>query len=214
MGHPVFARLYERMAPSLEQAGGAAHRDELLADLHGRVIEVGAGSGLCFAHYPNTVSEVVAVEPEPSLRRAAQSAAQSVETAIAVVDGRAEQLPADDAAFDAAVVSLVLCSVPDPATALNEIHRVLRPGGELRFYEHLRSEDPGQGPSPGPGRLDLAPRLGRLSSQPRHPNRHRRCRVLARLVSPLRVPALRPVRSSIAPCHRSGVDDIVSARHV
>jgi ubiquinone/menaquinone biosynthesis C-methylase UbiE len=144
VGHPVFARLYERMAPSLDRAGGAAHRDELLADLHGRVIEVGAGSGLCFAHYPNTVSEVVAVEPEPSLRRAAQSAAQSVETAIAVVDGQAEQLPADDAAFDAAVVSLVLCSVPDPAAALNEVYRVVRPGGELRFYEHVRSEDPGQ----------------------------------------------------------------------
>jgi ubiquinone/menaquinone biosynthesis C-methylase UbiE len=144
VGHPVFARLYERMAPSLDRAGGAAHRDELLAGRRGRVIEVGAGSGLCFAHYPNTVSEVVAVEPEPSLRRAAQSAAQSVETAIAVVDGQAEQLPAAAAAFDAAVVSLVLCSVPDPGAALSEVRRVLRLGGELRFYEHVRSGDPGQ----------------------------------------------------------------------
>ena len=144
MGHPVFARLYERMAPSLDRAGGAAHRDELLAGLRGRVIEVGAGSGLCFGHYPNTVSEVVAVEPEPSLRRAARSAAQSVQTPIAVVDGQAEHLPSDDAAFDAAVVSLVLCSVPEPRAALSEVRRVLRLGGELRFYEHVRSLDPGR----------------------------------------------------------------------
>jgi ubiquinone/menaquinone biosynthesis C-methylase UbiE len=144
MGHPVFARLYERMAPSLDRAGGAAHRDELLADLRGRVIEIGAGSGLCFAHYPDTVTEVVAVEPESSLRRAAQSAAQSVEIAISVVDGQAGRLPVEDASFDAAVVSLVLCSVSDPGAALSEVRRVLRPGGELRFYEHVRSEDPGQ----------------------------------------------------------------------
>jgi ubiquinone/menaquinone biosynthesis C-methylase UbiE len=149
VGHPVFARLYERMAPSLDRTGGAAHRDELLAGLSGRVIEVGAGSGLCFAHYPDTVREVVAVDPEPSLRRAAQCAAQSVEKAIGVVDGRAGQLPADDASFDAAVASLVLCSVPDAGAALREVRRVLRPGGELRFYEHVRSEDLGQaGPYP------------------------------------------------------------------
>jgi ubiquinone/menaquinone biosynthesis C-methylase UbiE len=144
VGHPVFARLYERMAPSLDRAGGAAHRDELLAGLRGRVIEVGAGSGLCFAHYPDPVTEVVAVEPEPSLRRAAQCAAQSVETAIDVVDGQAERLPIEDASFDAAVASLVLCSVPDLRAALREVRRVLRPGGELRFYEHVRSMDPGQ----------------------------------------------------------------------
>jgi ubiquinone/menaquinone biosynthesis C-methylase UbiE len=144
VGHPVFARLYERMAPSLERAGGAAHRDELLEGLSGRVIEVGAGSGLCFAHYPDTVTEVVAVEPEPSLRRAAQNAAQSVDASIGVVDGHAGALPGEDASFDAVVASLVLCSVPDPEGALREVRRVLRPGGELRFYEHVRSEDPRQ----------------------------------------------------------------------
>jgi ubiquinone/menaquinone biosynthesis C-methylase UbiE len=144
MGHPVFARLYVRCAPGLDRAGGAAHRDELLASLSGRVVEIGAGSGLCFAHYPDTVSQVVAVEPEPSLRRAAQSTAQSLETAIDVVDGYAERLPVDDASFDVAVASLVLCSVRDPTAALSEVRRVLRPGGELRFYEHVRSEDPGQ----------------------------------------------------------------------
>jgi ubiquinone/menaquinone biosynthesis C-methylase UbiE len=144
VGHPVFARLYERMAPSLERAGGATHRDEPLAGISGRVIEVGAGNGSCFAHYPDTVAELVAVEPEPSLRRAAQSAARSVDMPIGVVDGHASALPGEDASFDAAVASLVLCSVPDPEAALREVRRVLRPGGELRFYEHVRSEDPGQ----------------------------------------------------------------------
>jgi len=144
VGHPVFARLYERMAPSLERAGGATHRDEPLAGISGRVIEVGAGNGSCFAHYPDTVVELVAVEPEPSLRRAAQSAARSVDMPIGVVDGHASALPGEDASFDAAVASLVLCSVPDPEAALREVRRVLRPGGELRFYEHVRSEDPGQ----------------------------------------------------------------------
>lgn len=141
MGHPVFARLYERFAPSLDRAGGSAHRDELLAGLSGRVIEVGAGSGLCFAHYPASVTEVVAVEPEPSLRQAAQRAAGTVDIPIRVVDGRADRLPAEDFSFEAAVASLVLCSVPDPGAALREIRRVLRPGGELRFYEHVRSSD-------------------------------------------------------------------------
>jgi len=142
--HPIFARLYARLAPAAEKAGVAAHRDELLAGLAGRVIEVGAGSGLCFSHYPATVNEVVAVEPEPHLRRLAERAALDAAVPVRVVDGTAEELPADDGSFDAAVVSLVLCSVVDQRRALAEISRVLRPGGSLRFYEHVRSKTPRQ----------------------------------------------------------------------
>ena len=119
-----------------------AHRDELLAGLTGRVLEVGAGSGLCFGHYPDTVSEVVAIEPEPYLRRLAEQAAASAPVPVSVIGSRAERLAFDDGAFDAVVASLVLCSVPDQQTALAETHRVLRPGGQLRFYEHVRSGDP------------------------------------------------------------------------
>ncbi|SHN13944.1 class I SAM-dependent methyltransferase [Cryptosporangium aurantiacum] len=135
--HPIFARLYERYSAAVERSGYAEHRRDLLAGLHGRVIEVGAGNGLNFAHYPGTVTEVIAVEPEPRLRATAQKAASSASVPITVLDGSAEALPADDNTFDVAVASLVLCTVPDQATALSEIHRVLRPGGRLRFLEHV-----------------------------------------------------------------------------
>ena len=116
------------------------HRGELLAGLSGRVIEVGAGTGNNFAHYPATVEDVVAVEPEPYLRERARAAAARADVEIEVVDGIADRLPADDASFEAAVACLVLCTVPDQASALAELRRVLRPRGELRFYEHVRSD--------------------------------------------------------------------------
>jgi ubiquinone/menaquinone biosynthesis C-methylase UbiE len=140
--HPVFARIYQRLGKAAEAKGAAAHRDELLAGLTGRIIEVGAGNGLNFLHYPPGVTEVVAVEPEPYLRNRAAEAAKDAPVAITVVDGTADQLPADDASFDAGVASLVLCSVDDQATALAELGRVIRPGGELRFYEHVISDRP------------------------------------------------------------------------
>src|SRR4051794_2879280 len=140
--HPIFARLYAKTSPSVEAKGAAAHRDELLAGLAGRVVEVGAGNGLNFAHYPAGVTEVVAVEPEPYLRARAREAAADAAVAVTVVDGIADALPAPDGAFDAAVASLVLCSVPDQASALREVRRVLRAGGELRFYEHVVAERP------------------------------------------------------------------------
>jgi ubiquinone/menaquinone biosynthesis C-methylase UbiE len=96
-----------------------------------------------FAHYPPAVTAVIAVEPEPHLRASAVAAARRAPVPVEVVDGVAESLPAPDGSFDAAVTALVLCSVPDQATALAEIHRVLRPGGELRFYEHVRADQPG-----------------------------------------------------------------------
>jgi ubiquinone/menaquinone biosynthesis C-methylase UbiE len=141
--HPVFARVYGRLAPGSDASGTAAHRDELLAGLEGQVIEVGAGSGLSFSHYPASVEGVLAVEPEPYLRRLARDAATTAPVPVRVVEGTAEDLPAVDGSFDAAVVSLVLCSVPDQRTALRELHRVLREGGWLHFYEHVRSGQPG-----------------------------------------------------------------------
>lgn len=133
--HPLFARLYMRTATAAEDT----YRGRLLADLSGRVIEVGAGHGLNFAFYPETVERVLAVEPEPVLRAAAVEAAAEARGEIEVVEGVAGRLPAPDESFDAGVASLVLCSVPDQQQALAELRRAIVPGGELRFYEHVVS---------------------------------------------------------------------------
>src|SRR3954470_8369162 len=138
--HPLFARLWIKASPKAEDKGAGAHRDDMLAGLSGRVLELGAGNGLNFAHYPATVTEVVAVEPEPTLRAAAQTAAGEAPVPVRVVEGVADRLPAEEGEFDAAVASLVLCSVPDQASALAELKRVIRPGGDLRFYEHVKPE--------------------------------------------------------------------------
>lgn len=141
--HPLFARFYGWVSPRMERGGFGERRDQLLAGLAGRVVEVGAGNGMNFSHYPPEVTHVLAVEPEAHLRGMADDRATRAHVPVEVVDGTAEQLPAADAGFDAAVVSLVLCTVPDPARALAEIRRVLRPGGELRFFEHVRADTPG-----------------------------------------------------------------------
>jgi len=136
--HPLFARAYHRLARAMERDLGDRRR-ELLSGLSGRVLELGAGNGMNFGHYPGAVEEVVAVEPEPYLRARAQPAAQAASVHIVVEDAIADELPHAAGSFDAVVACLVLCSVPDPAHALAELGRVLKPEGELRFLEHVRS---------------------------------------------------------------------------
>lgn len=139
--HPLFARFYKRLSEAADVRGGvAAHRLELLAGLTGRVVEVGPGNGLNFPRYPAGVSQVVAVEPEAHLRAEAVGTARHAPVQVGVVGGNALDLPLADGSCDAAVCSLVLCSLPDVPRALAELRRVLRPGGELRFYEHGSAE--------------------------------------------------------------------------
>ena len=91
--HPIFARVFARAGPAMDAQGALEHRRALLAGLAGRVLEVGAGNGLNFAHYPPAVTELIAVEPEPYLRVLAETAAQQAAVPIRVVDGTADALP-------------------------------------------------------------------------------------------------------------------------
>jgi ubiquinone/menaquinone biosynthesis C-methylase UbiE len=136
-----FSRMWVRMKDVEEQV---ENRRRNLAGLSGRVIELGAGDGRNFALYPPEVTEVLAVEPEPYLRERAETAAHAAPVTVTVVSGQADHLPAEDASFDAGVASLVLCTVPDQASALAELRRVIKPCGELHFFEHVHSNRPRQ----------------------------------------------------------------------
>jgi ubiquinone/menaquinone biosynthesis C-methylase UbiE len=139
--HPLFARLYSRvLAPTIAKQGGEELRRRLLARLEGTVVEVGAGTGANFAHYPDEVTRIVAVEPEAYLR---EQAASHTDERVELRDALATDLPVGDGEADAVVFCLVLCSVDDQAAALAEARRVLRPGGELRVLEHVRAHEPG-----------------------------------------------------------------------
>jgi ubiquinone/menaquinone biosynthesis C-methylase UbiE len=138
--HPLFARLYSWiLAPSMAKHGGEDLRRRTLAGLKGTVVDVGAGDGANFTLYPDEVERIVAVEPEPFLReRASGHADERVE----LRDTVASSLPVADGEADAVVFTLVLCTV-DQEAALAEARRVLRPGGELRFLEHVQAHEPG-----------------------------------------------------------------------
>jgi SAM-dependent methyltransferase len=141
ISNPFFVWFYRRASRTAEKRGESEHRKRALEGLSGRVVEIGAGNGANFDLYPDTVGEVIAVEPEPRFRKLAEQAAGAASVPVTVTAGLADRLPLEDASVDAGVASLVLCTVPDPAAALAELRRVLRPGGELRFYEHVHARE-------------------------------------------------------------------------
>ncbi|MDE8587065.1 class I SAM-dependent methyltransferase [Arthrobacter sp. NQ4] len=137
--HPLFARAFARAVAGMDRRGAAEHRRRIVAGLQGTVVEIGAGAGSSFPLYPPAVTHVLALEPDDYLRSVAEKAAASASVPVTVVAGAAEHIPAPSGSVDAVVASLVLCSVGDQATALAEIRRVLKPGGTLAYYEHVRS---------------------------------------------------------------------------
>ncbi len=139
----VFARLYDPLFFVGEHRGMARRRRALLAGARGRVLELGAGTGLNVGHYPAGLEELVLTEPVgPMVDRLERRVARAGRPEARVVVAGAEALPFADASFDTVVSTLVLCTVPDPEAAVREVRRVLRPGGRLHFVEHVRSEHP------------------------------------------------------------------------
>jgi SAM-dependent methyltransferase len=135
----IMAVLYDPFLWLGEVAGMRRRRRTLLAEAYGRVVEIGAGSGLNIAHYPDAVDELVLTEPEPGMRRKLARRLDRQARAARILDAPAERLPLADASVDTVVSTLVLCTVDDPESALREVARVLRPDGRLLFVEHIRA---------------------------------------------------------------------------
>jgi len=137
-----FAALYDVVLKGTEEAGLRDMRRGTLSKASGRAIDIGAGTGANLMLYPDAVTDLVMAEPDPDmakrLRRKAGEAGREVE----VIEAGAENLPFDDSSFDTAVFTLVLCTIPNPAAALEEAARILKPGGQALFLEHVRSDDP------------------------------------------------------------------------
>lgn len=138
----IFARVYDSAFVLAEWRGLGDLRRDLVGRSNGRVVELGAGTGLNMRHYPETVTDLVLTEPDPHMAAKLRRRARSQSPEISVVEARAERLPFEDASVDTVVATLVLCTVDDPDRALAEVARVLRPGGQFLFAEHVRSVSP------------------------------------------------------------------------
>jgi SAM-dependent methyltransferase len=143
--HRVFAAIYEHLLAANEDAGLRELRAGLLRSARGRTLEIGAGTGLNLAHYTHEVTELVLTEPDPAmakrLRARLDGDASLAPAGAKVHEAAAEALPFPESSFDTVVTTLVLCSVHDPEAALAEVARVLKPGGDLLFAEHVRDAD-------------------------------------------------------------------------
>jgi ubiquinone/menaquinone biosynthesis C-methylase UbiE len=137
----IFAAAYDPMFASMERAGLTDLRRQVVGQASGRVLEIGAGTGLNLALYADDV-ELVLTEPEAPMAARLRRRLAAEGRRAEVVEAPGERLPFADGSFDTVVVTLVLCTVPDVAATLAEARRVLRPGGSLLFLEHVRSEDP------------------------------------------------------------------------
>jgi ubiquinone/menaquinone biosynthesis C-methylase UbiE len=142
LGDSFFAMTYDRMIGKTEEAGLRDMRKRLLADAKGRVLEIGGGTGANLPWYGPEVESLTMTEPSTPMVRRLERRRTELGATATVLRAPAEDLPFESGTFDVAVSTLVLCSVDDQPRALRELRRVLRPGGTLLFFEHLRAQDP------------------------------------------------------------------------
>jgi ubiquinone/menaquinone biosynthesis C-methylase UbiE len=138
----IYAASYDRMSAGAEAAGLGATRESLLAGAAGRVLEIGAGTGANLPFYGAAVESLTVAEPDAEMAHRLERRLRKHPRPVSLVRAPAEELPFDDGQFDAAVSTLVLCTVDDQARALGELRRVLSPSGRLLFIEHVRSDEP------------------------------------------------------------------------
>lgn len=138
-----FSALYDRCFKAAEEAGLRDMRRNVTARAQGRVLEIGAGTGLNLELYPLDVSDLTLVEPDPHMVKQLRKRVADLDSAARVVEAPGEKLPFEDNSFDTVVVTLVLCTVPNPSATLAEVKRVLEPDGQFLFLEHVRSPESG-----------------------------------------------------------------------
>jgi SAM-dependent methyltransferase len=139
----AFSALYDSLLKGTEEAGLRDRRRDVLAAARGRTIDIGAGTGANLGLLPDAVTGLVMAEPDPHMAKRLRRKIDEAGGGVELVEAGAERLPFEDDSFDTAVFTLVLCTVPDPAAALAEAARVLKPGGQLLFVEHVRAQEPG-----------------------------------------------------------------------
>ena len=139
MNHPLLARIYDTVLAPTERLGVRDQRRRLMEGLTGKIVEIGAGTGLNIPLYPATADEIHALEPDQHMVERLMEKASDSPVPLYLYRGDAHDLPFSAGVFDAAIITFALCTIPEPVRALDEAHRVVRSGGTLRFLEHVRS---------------------------------------------------------------------------
>lgn len=198
----IFAAGYDTFVGSMEREFMGDVRREMLAGATGRVVEIGSGTGVNLQHYPRTIEELVCTEPEEPMAKRLRKKAEESDLPVRVEHAPGERLPFEDDSFDTAVATLVLCTVNDPKRSLDELARVLKPGGRLIFIEHVRSPEPGLAQWQdrlhplwvrfGHGCHCNRPTLETIEASPFHVETHRRGKI------PKSPPIVRPLVTGVA----------------